>query len=196
MITDEIIALARQQGILRADDVRALGGSRTTLPYLARRGILRRVAPGAYMLADRICERGDFVEVAAAVPHGVFCLLSALQFHELTTQMPNEVWMAIERGRHVPRLRSLPIRIVKLGGASFSSGIQEETEVRMPIRVYSPAKTVVDCFKFRNKIGLEVAIEALNDSLAQHKATRDDIWQLAGVCRMKKVMRPYLEMAR
>lgn len=193
---DDIIAVTREQGVVHAADVRRIGASRTLLPYLAHKGILRRVARGAYMLADQIPERAGFIEIAAAAPHGVICLLSALQYHELTTQMPSEAWVAIERGARGPAASGLPLRVVKLTGPMFSSGIEEHTADGITIRVYSAAKTVVDCFRFRNRIGLDVAREALLDALAQHQATRDEIWRFARLCHMAQIMRPYLEMAR
>lgn len=196
MQIDKIIRRARKQGAIRAADLKGLGASRTLLPYLARKGILRRVARGTYMTADRIPVRAGFVEVAAAVPHGVICLLSALQYHEITTQMPNETWVAIERGTRVPAAPGVRLRVVKFSGAMFSSGIEQHATDGVTIRVYSAAKTVVDCFRFRNRIGLDVAREALIDTLGQRKATHDEIWRFARVCRMARVMRPYLEMAR
>lgn len=195
MWTERIIDLAQRRGVVRAVDVEEIGASRTLLPYLARRGVLRRVARGVYSLSDYIPERETFLEAALTVPHGVICLLSALQFHDITTQMPMEIWMAIERGRHEPASRRLHIRIVKFSGAAFNEGVEEHEADGAVVRVYSPAKTVVDCFKFRKRIGLDVAREALRDALEQKKANRDDIWRYAKVCRMSRVMRPYLEMA-
>ncbi|MBA4386749.1 MAG: hypothetical protein C0404_02140 [Verrucomicrobia bacterium] len=196
MQTDAIIALAKKKGVVRSADLdSAIGASRTLLPYLAQRGVLRRIARGAYVLAGFIPEQEGFLKAAVAVPHGVFCLLSALQYHEITTQVPNEVWVAIERGTHVPALGKIGLRIVKLTGPLFSSGMEEHESDGVTFRVYSPAKTVVDCFRFRNRVGLDVAREALTDSLAQRKATRDEIWRYAKICRMAKIMRPYLEMA-
>ena len=194
MLTDEIISLAQRRGVVRAADLEAIGASRTLLPYLAKKGALRRVTRGAYVIADYIPEHEAFLEVATAVPNGVVCLLSALQFHEITTQMPLETWVAIERGRHEPTSGRLPLRIVKFSGPAFTEGIEEHDADGVTIRVYSAAKTVVDCFKFRNRIGLDVAREALLDALNQKKATRDDIWRYAKCCRMSRVMRPYLEM--
>jgi predicted transcriptional regulator of viral defense system len=166
------------------------------LSYLVEKGVLRRVSRGAYALADYVPEHEVFLAAAAAVPHGVICLLSALEFHEITTQMPVETWIAIERGTRMPTCRGLNLRVVKLTGRAFSEGIGEHDADGISIRVYSPAKTVVDCFKFRNRIGLDVAREALRDALEQKKATRDEIWAIAGCCRMSRVMRPYLEMVQ
>ena len=196
MLIEKIVSLARRRGIIRAADLEKFGANRTLLAYLTRKGVLRRVARGAYALADYIPAHGSFLEAAAAVPNGVICLLSALQFHEMTTQMPAEVWMAIERGRNVPTCRSMPLRIVRFSGQAFAEGIEEHRADAVTIRVYSPAKTIVDCFKFRNRIGLDVAREALVDALAQKKTTRDEIWRYAKLCRMSRVMRAYLEMVR
>lgn len=194
MSTDDIIALAQRRGVICAADLDEIGASRTLLPYLAGKGVLRRIARGAYMLADRIPEHEAFMEAAAVVPQGVICLLSALQFHEITTQMPTETWVAIARGKSRPRGGGLHLRVVKFGGKSFAEGIEAHDADGCTLRVYSPAKTVVDCFKFRNRIGLDVAREALRDALAQKKATRDEIWRMAQCCRMARVMRPYLDM--
>jgi predicted transcriptional regulator of viral defense system len=193
-IIHKIIALAEKKGSLRSSDLTEIGASRTLLPYLVKRGILRRIARGAYVLADHISEHETFLEIASTVPHGVICLLSALQFHELTTQMPMEAWVAIERDRAVPKSGRLPLHIVKFSGFAFSEGIEEHETEGVVIRVYSPAKTVVDCFKFRNRIGLDVAREALIDGIKQKKATRDEIYRYAKLCRMIRIMQPYLEM--
>ena len=195
MQTQMIIDLARARGVIRAADVEEAGASRTLLPYLADKGELRRISRGAYALADYVPEHETFLAAATAVPHGVICLLSALQFHEITTQMPMETWIAIKRGTRVPTCKGLNLQVVKLTGLGFSEGIEEHDADGIPMRVYSPAKTVVDCFRFRNRIGLDVAREAIRDALEQKKATRDEIWRLAGCCRMARVMRPYLEMA-
>jgi len=196
MQTEAIIELARQRGVVRAVDLKEIGAGRTLLHYMLKRGVLRKIARGVYVLSDYIPEHESFLEISAAVPHGVICLLSALQFHEITTQMPMEGWMAVERGAHVPKPRSMSLHIVKFSVQAFSAGIEEKKTDGVALRVYSPAKTVVDCFKFRNKIGLPVAREALIDSIGQKKATRDEIWHYAKLCRMTKVMRPYLEMVQ
>ena len=195
MQTQKIIDLARQRGVIRAADVEDAGASRTLLPYLAGKGALRRVSRGVYALADYMPEDETFLAAAAAVPHGVICLLSALQFHELTTQIPMEAWIAIRRGTRMPTCKGLNLQVVKLTGPAFSEGVEGHDADGITMRVYSPGKTVVDCFKFRNRVGLDVAREALRDALEQKKATRDEIWRLAKCCRMARVIRPYLEMA-
>lgn len=194
MQIERIIDLARKRGIIRAADVEEVGANRTLLPYLVNKGELRRVGRGAYALADYQPEHETLLAAAVAVPHGVICLLSALQFHEITTQMPMRTWIAIKRGTRMPTCKGVNLQVVTLTGPSFSEGIEEHHANGIAIRVYSPAKTVVDCFKFRNRIGLDVAREALRDSLSQKKATRDRIWELAKHSRMARVMRPYLEM--
>ena len=196
MQTEKIVGLARVRGIIRADDVENIGASRTLLPHLVSKGVLRRVSRGAYALADYQPEHETLVAAATTVPHGVVCLLSALQFHEITTQMPMNTWIAIQRGTRMPTCKGVNLQVLKLTGAAFTEGIEEHDADGVRIRVYSPAKTVVDCFKFRNRIGVDVAREALRDSLAQKKATRDEIWSIAKACRMARVMRPYLEMVQ
>jgi len=194
MQTVEIIAMAERRKVIRATDLEEIGASRTLLPYLAEKGALRRITRGAYAPSDYVPEHETFLEIAAAVPRGVVCLLSALQFHEITTQMPLEGWVAIERGRYMPATHGTPIRIVKFSGPAFMEGIEEHDIGGITVRIYSPAKTIVDCFKFRNRIGLDVAREALLDALEQKKTSRDEIWRYAKCCRMSNVMRPYLEM--
>src|SRR5690606_12755497 len=135
----------------------------------------------------------SLVEACRRVPRGAVCLLSALQFHGLTTPAPFEVWMAIDESARQPRGDSPSLRIVRFSGAALTYGVQEYVVEGVTVRVYSPAKTVADCFKYRNKIGIDVAIEALRDCLRQRKATADELWQAAKVCRMTNVMRPYLE---
>lgn len=193
MQIETILSLAARKKVIRAADLAEAGITRTLLSYLQKRGMLRRIARGAYVLTDAIPEYGSFLEAAAAVPHGVICLLSALQFHEITTQMPMETWIAVQRGHYTSARTVSSLRIVQFSGAAFSQGIETHGSGGAVIRVYSPAKTIVDCFRFRNRIGLEIAQEALRDGLRHRKATRDDIWKLAGCCHMSNVMRPYLE---
>jgi predicted transcriptional regulator of viral defense system len=190
----QIIDIARQKGRISTDKLAEIGANRTILPYLAQRGILRRIARGIYVPADQIMQDETFQAVSLAVPHGVICLLSALQFHEITTQMPMETWIAVERGRTIPKSENLHLRIVQLSHEHFCCGIDECIIQGIKVRVYSPAKTVVDCFKFRNTIGIDIALEALKQSISQSKATKDEIWRYAKICRMLNVMRPYLEM--
>ena len=191
---DQILRMLKKTRVLRPQDVEAVGISRTYLNKLHTEGILDRPSRGLYVLPDdEPSEQRSLVEACRRVPRGVVCLLSALQFHGLTTQAPFEIWMAIDERAHLPRVDYPPLRIVRFSGAALTSGVQEYVIEGVAIHVYSTAKTVADCFKYRNKIGIDVAIEALRDCLRQRKATSDELWQAAKVCRMTNVMRPYLE---
>ena len=136
---------------------------------------------------------GDGLADAARVPQAVFCLLTALQFHELTTQLPRQVWIALPKGSHVPRIDYPPIKLIKYTGDAYTQGIETHSRDKVDLRVYSVAKTIADCFKHRNKIGLDVALEALRDARKQKKVSADDLWRYAKICRVANVMRPYLE---
>ena len=189
-----ILSLARQKGLLRASDLDAIEAPRVVLTRLIEGGLLERVSRGLYRLPSHPgSEHEGLATIAAKVPQAVFCLLTALQFHELTTQLPRQVWIAMPRGSHVPRLDYPPIKMVQMTGAVYTAGIEEHLRDGVTLRVYSAAKTVADCFKHRNKIGLDVALEALKDVRAKRKASADDLWRYAKVCRVANVMRPYLE---
>ena len=138
-------------------------------------------------------ELNSIAEACKRIPRGVICLLSALRFHELTTQSPFQVWVAIDVHARAPRTSDLHIRIVRFSGSSLGSYVQERNVEGVTVRVYSPAKTVADCFKFRKKVGMDVAIEALRDCLRQRKATPSEIWEAAKICRVTSIIRPYLE---
>lgn len=189
-----VLDLARQSGLLRASDLERIGAPRVVLTRLTAAGALERVGRGLYRLPGvHGSEHESLATVAARVPQAVFCLLTALQFHELTTQLPRQVWIAMPRGSHVPRLDHPPIRMVQFTGDAYTAGIEEVERDGVRLRVYSAAKTVADCFKHRNKIGLDVALEALKDARARRVASIDDIWRNAQVCRVTHVIRPYLE---
>jgi len=189
-----ILSLARQKGLLRASDLDAIEAPRVVLTRLIEGGLLERVSRGLYRLPSHPgSEHEGLATVAAKVPQAVFCLLTALQFHELTTQLPRQVWIAMPRGSHVPRVDYPPIKMVQMTGAVYTAGIEEHLRDGVTLRVYSAAKTVADCFKHRNKIGLDVALEALKDARAKRMASADDLWRYAKVCRVANVMRPYLE---
>jgi predicted transcriptional regulator of viral defense system len=140
-----------------------------------------------------LTEHHGLAEAAKVVPRGVVCLLSALRFHELTTQSPFEVWLAIDRKAHKPISSQAPLRIVRFSGEALSAGVEEHRIEGVRVKIYCPAKTVADCFKYRNKIGLDVAVEALRDCLRKRRVTIDEIWKYARICRVARVMRPYLE---
>lgn len=190
----EVKALARAMGVLRPRDLAAKGISRAVLTRLCQRGELIRTGRGLYVAAvDELTENHSFAEVARRVPGGVICLLSALRFHGLTTQMPADVWLAIPPKARRPKTASVPIRPLHVSGAALTEGVEEHEIQKVRVRIYSPAKTVADCFKFRSKVGLDVALEALRDCWRQRKATADQLWHYAQVCRVSKVMRPYME---
>lgn len=192
--TLRIIDLAREKGLLRASDLDAIGAPRVVLTRLTAAGVLQRVGRGLYRLPEaEVSEFESMGHVATKVPQAVFCLLTALQFHEVTTQLPRQVWIAMPRGSHVPRIDYPPIKMVQMVEVVRAAGIEEHLRDGVKLRVYGVAKTVVDCFKHRHKIGLDVALEALKDARAQRKASADDLWRYAKVCRVANVMRPYLE---
>jgi predicted transcriptional regulator of viral defense system len=190
-----VLDLAEHVGAIRPRDLQPHGIPRTYLARLTSRGLLEKVGRGLYMIPDSdiITEHHTLVEATKAVPNGIACLLTALRFHNLTTQGPFEVWLALPERAWRPRIDSLPLRFMKFSKPSFEAGIEEHVIEGVRIRVYSAAKTVVDCFKYRNKVGLDVAIEALRDCRRKRKCTVDDLWRFAIVCRVLNVMRPYLE---
>jgi predicted transcriptional regulator of viral defense system len=192
---ERLVERARQAGLLRPRDVRAEGIPSATFRRLEQGGILRRTGRGLYMLADAagVTEHHTLAEACVRVPHGVVCLLSALRYHDLTTQAPFEVWLAVETGKWRPVVDYPPLRIMRFSGAAFTEGVEEHLVEGVTVRVYSIAKTVADCFKYRNKIGLDVALEALRDVRDRRRATNDELWRYAQVCRVTNVMRPYLE---
>ncbi|NBC17228.1 MAG: transcriptional regulator [Bacteroidetes bacterium] len=193
-IEEHVLSLARTKGVLRGSDLEAEGIPRQYLYRLYDKGALERVARGLYMLAGAdVTEHHTMVEVSRRVPHGVVCLLSALRFRELTTQNPFAVWLAIENHARRPKAEALPLRIVYMSGEAFTSGVEEHEIEGVAVPIYSAAKTVADCFKFRNKIGTGVAIEALRDYRRHASFDMDALWRYAEVCRVASVMRPYLE---
>ncbi|MCJ7621826.1 MAG: type IV toxin-antitoxin system AbiEi family antitoxin domain-containing protein [Anaerolineae bacterium] len=191
---ERILELAKQMGLIRPRDVEATGIHREYLLRLYRKGDLERVGRGLYALpGTQTSESISLAEVAKRVPNAVICLISALQYHNLTTQIAERVWIAVENKRWEPTFDYPPLEIVRLSGRAFSFGVEEHKVDKVTVKVYSPAKTAADCFKFRNKIGLDVALEALRETWRSRKATMDELWEAAKVCRVANVMRPYLE---
>jgi predicted transcriptional regulator of viral defense system len=190
----QVLDMLRKGGVLRPRDVEAAGISGEWLNRLHAEGIVDRPSRGLYALpSSEPSEHRTIAEVCKRVPRGVICLLTALRFHELTTQAPFEIWMAIGENSRAPRVTYPPLRIVRFSGLALRFGVQERLVEGVRVHVYSPAKTVADCFKYRNKIGIDVAIEALRDCRRQRKASSDEVWEAAKVCRMTNVIRPYLE---
>lgn len=191
---ERLIELARSRGLIRPCDLAPFGIPRVSLTRAVRRGLLERIGRGLYGLPGReVSAHGLLAEVARRVPKGVVCLLSALRFHGLTTQAPFEVWLAIENKALAPKLDYPPLRIVRFSGKAFTEGVEEHVVDRVTIRITGVAKTVADCFKYRNKIGLDVALEALREVWHERRMSSDDIWRYAKVCRVANVMRPYLD---
>ena len=184
----------RNAGIVRSRDLEAAGISRTQISRLVADGRLHRIEHGLYTSPDYLgTEHSALVAVAKRAPQALFCLLTALRFHDLTTQSPSEVWIAIGNKEHPPRLDYPPLRTVRFSAASLRHGVETREVDGVALRVTNPAKTVTDCFKFRNKVGLDVALEALRDARRGGKATADDLWRYATMNRVANVMRPYLE---
>jgi len=190
----QILELIRSARVLRPRDLDRLSIAREYLSRLHAKGLLDRPGRGLYVAANNEpTENQTLVEACKRVPQGIVCLLSALQYHKLTTQAPFEVWLALGEKAWAPKVDHPPLRIVRFSGPALTTGIEEHAIDGVKVRVYDPAKTVADCFKYRNKIGVDVALEALRDCWKQRKATMDQLWQAARVCRVGNVMRPYLE---
>ncbi|MDI1246744.1 MAG: AbiEi antitoxin N-terminal domain-containing protein [Rhodoferax sp.] len=193
--SQRVLALAAQQGLLRASHLQELGIARVVLTRLTASGQLERVGRGVYRLpGTQGAEHESLATIAVKVPQAVFCLLTALQIHGLTTQLPRQVWIAMPQGSHVPKMDYPPIKMVQFSGDAYTQGIEVVQAGQVALRVYGVAKTVADCFKHRNKVGLDVAIEALKEALGTHKASANDLWRFAKMCRVANVMRPYLEV--
>jgi predicted transcriptional regulator of viral defense system len=181
-------------GLLRTTQALTLRIHPRTLYALRDSGRLIQVSRGLYELAEKKMTAHHTLAIACKrVPMGIICLLSALRFHDLTTQAPFEVWMAIDRLRRKPNEQRLALRIFRFSGQALQAGVEKHKVEGIEVRVYNPAKTVVDCFKYRNKIGLEVALEALREGWRERRFTMDDLWRYGKICRVTNVMRPYLE---
>lgn len=190
----KVLDIARKAGIFRAHELGKQGIPRVYLQRLEERGFLVREARGLYRVQNaKITENHSIAEAAKRVSHGVVCLLSALRFHKLTTQAPSEIWLAIGWKARAPKTDAQPLRIVRMSGKALTEGVEEHQIEGVSVKIYSPAKTVADCFKYRNKIGLDVAMEALRDYRRKHRAGMDELWYFANICRVAKVIRPYLE---
>ena len=186
--------LAAEFAVLRTRDFERKGIPRQCLADLVGAGIWEKIGHGLY--ASIILPPGphhSLLEVARQSPRAVVCLLSALRFHELTTETPSEVWIALPRNTRAPRMETVRIKAIRLSEETFIEGIEEHRIEGVGLKVYSVAKTVADCFKFRNQIGTNVALEALRDAWRSKKATADELWHHAKVCRVANIMRPYLE---
>ncbi len=182
-------------GVISTKDIEKWGIPRQYVQRLEKQGLLLRSGRGIYTIVDAdITENHSFAEVSKRVPNGVICLLSALSFYQITTQVPFQIWLAIDQKARSPKEDMIPLRIIYMSGIAKESGIEEHIIEGVSVRVYSLAKTIADCFKFRNKIGLDIALEALRESWQEKRCTIDEIWHYAKICRVQSVMRPYLEL--
>lgn len=183
------------KGVLRPCDLEQHGIPRRYAYFLARAGQLRRVGRGLYAHPDNPpTENHNLALIGKHAPKTVVCLLSALRFHELTTQLPPETWVAVHPKARPPRIPECSLRIVRFSGQALTEGIEDHVLEGVMVRITSPAKTVADCFKYRNKIGRDVAVEALRDAISQRKATVLELDRFAHICRVTRIMRPYLEL--
>jgi predicted transcriptional regulator of viral defense system len=190
-----LLKLAKTRSLVRARDVAELGIHTGELTRLTRAGELEKVGPGRYRPSGkpRASEHHDLVMVTSAVPGSVVSLVSALRFHNIGTQLPHQVWIAVPRGTRVPRLAAPPLRVVNIAPAVFNLGIEEHRIEGQIVRVYGVARTVVDCFRFRNTVGLDVALEALSEAWRSKRLRMDELNRIAKKLRVQRVMQPYLE---
>jgi len=190
----KLIDYVRRNGVIRASELAEKGIPSIYLTRLVREGRLERISRGLYRLPESdTTEHFTLMQAAKRVPHGVICLLSALSFHDISTQLPHQIWVAIERGKWEAGIRDLPLRLFEFSGKSFHEGIETHDIQGVTVNIYCPSKTIADCFKYRNKIGLEVALEALRECFRERKCTHANLRHYAKVCRVANVMRPYLE---
>ena len=191
---DRTLRLARRRQGVTTRELAEAGIHTQVLSRLVADGALERIARGLYRLPEReVTEHHGLVIVATAVPNGVVCLLSALQYHRIGTQLPSDVWIAIDRRARHPALRYPPLKIVRYSGAALTEGIEIHRIEGQDVRVYNISKTIADCFKYRHKIGIDVALEALREGWRARRFRMDELDRFAAICRVQRVMRPYLE---
>jgi len=194
-ITDKVLSIVKDRRMIRVRDLIEHGIHPEYLRRLCEKGLLIKMGRGIYIPADtEISQNVGLAQVAKRVPHGIVCLLSALQFHDLGTQSPFEVWIAVERKSAKPRIDYPPLRIVRFSGIALTEGIEKHQIDGVEVKIFNKAKTIADCFKYRNKIGLDVALEALKDCRQRRLCTNDQLWKYAKICRVANVMKPYLEV--
>jgi predicted transcriptional regulator of viral defense system len=195
--TSQIQRLLRhlqRHGVVRARDLEALGVSRVALQRAVDRGQVMRRARGLYVKPDHAATRHtDIAAVGARTPKAVVCLVSALEYHGLTTQVPHAVWIMIHKSSHRPTFNAPAVRVVRASGSALTTGVEKHKIEEVVVQMTTPAKTVADCFRYRDTVGTDVAVEALRDCLRKRKATPSDIFEMAKVDRVARVMRPYLE---
>lgn len=189
-----VLKLAASTGLIRSQDLDSIGVPRTVLTRMVQRGLLTKLDRGLYAIPDRsISEHASLAEVSRKYPKIVICLLSALRFHGLTTQAPYEIWIAISNKAYTPSMEYPTLRVIRFSGDALTVGVETHQVEGVDVKITCVAKTVADCFKFRNKIGIDVALEALNEAWSAKSVSMDELWLYAGVCRVKNIIRPYLE---
>ena len=190
----QVLDFMHQQAVVRPKDLLAAGLPKDYLYQLTNEGVVERLGRGLYQLPNRdASEWTSYVEVQSRVPKGVFCLLSALAFHNIGTQNPHRLWIAIPNKAWRPVIDYPPVRYITMSGEALDRCIEEHPIEGLHIRIYSAAKTVADCFKFRNQVGLDVAIEALKEGWRDNKFTMDELMDCAEICRVRKIIQPYAE---
>lgn len=191
----EMVEFIRKAGIVRSRDLVNNGFTRSQIAWLVKKNQLERLSRGLYRVKGApVMTNAGIVELSARYPKAVICLLSALQFHGITTQLPTEIWCAVEASTRAPKSVYPPIRVVRFIGRAYLEGIEEHRVSGVTVRVYSPAKTVADLFRFRNKTGIDVAMEALKEVIRSKRASLDEIRRMALMRGVYKIMRPYMEM--
>jgi predicted transcriptional regulator of viral defense system len=189
-----LLKLARARGVFTVREAGRAGVHSQSITRLLEKGVIERVARGHYQLSELpVTEHHALAMAARAAPRGVICLLSALAFHGIGTQVPADVWIAIPRASRAPAGTKLPLRIIRVSGAAFTEGIEQRRIEGHPVRVYSVARTLADLFKYRNRVGLEVALEALREAWRDKRFTMEALDRAARACRVERVMRPYIE---
>jgi predicted transcriptional regulator of viral defense system len=190
----KVLKLTRKLGVLRPRDLESVGVPRVYLKQLVESGELLKTGRGLYVAAGTdLTENHSLAEAAKLSPKGVICLLSALRFHGLTTENPAAVWIAIPRGARPPKSGAPALRPMRFSGQMMTAGIERHDIQGVSVPVYCVAKTVADCFRFRNRIGVNIAVEALRDAWRNKKVTADELWKHAKICRVLNVMRPYFD---
>lgn len=191
---ERLLKAVKRLGVVRPKDLEAQGIPRARLYRLAKQGVMERQARGIYVASDHpYTAEHTLAQVAKRIPNAVICLLTALRFHELTTQQPAEVWIALPEKARRPKIDYPRVRVSRFSRAALTEGIERHTIEGVEVRVYSAAKTVADCFKYRNKVGIEVAVEALRDFSRRHRGGATELARFARICRVTRVMQPYLD---
>jgi predicted transcriptional regulator of viral defense system len=190
----EALEVIRRLGVVRPRDLDERGIPRSRLYRLLEKGLVERQGRGLYTASDHApTAEHALAQVAKRVPRAIVCLLSALRFHELTTQLPHQVWIALPEKARRPSFDYPPLRVVRFTGRARTAGVETHRIEGVNVRITSPGKTVADCFKYRHKIGLDVALEALREAWREKRFTVDEIDRFARICRVERVMRPYVE---